>query len=78
MIHLTSKGSRIVPDHEMTWEIELELVSDIAKRFDERETLSIRTRVSPPFPDHPRAMELAALLRAQEILRQQIAAMSST
>ena len=41
------------------------------------ETLTIRTRVSPPLPNHPPAVELAALIRARDLLDAQIQAMQS-
>ena len=58
------------------WAVEMEL-SDTANVSAQRELLSIQTRVSPPFPDHPQALELAALLRVRDLLEQQIQAMQS-
>jgi len=59
------------------WVIEMEL-SDTANVSAQGERLSIVTRVSPPFPDHPQALELAALQRVQDLLDQQMKAMQST
>jgi hypothetical protein len=41
----------------------------------QREILYVRTQLAPPFPSHPQAVELAALLRAQDLIGQQIRAM---
>jgi hypothetical protein len=57
-------------------EVEMEL-SATAIRLERKETLSIRTQVSTPLPDHPQPMELAALLRVHKLLGEQIEAMRS-
>ena len=41
----------------------------------QQEVLTIRTRISPPIPDDPRALSLVALLHVQELIRRQIEAM---
>jgi hypothetical protein len=52
-------------------------VSDTMNVSAQKETLSIRTQLSPPFPNHPQAMELAALIRVRDLLDAQIQAMQS-
>jgi hypothetical protein len=43
----------------------------------QKEVLYIRTQVSPPYPNHPQAKVLAALIRARDLLDAQIQAMQS-
>jgi hypothetical protein len=43
----------------------------------QKEILYIRTQLSPPFPNHPQAVELAALLRVRSLIDAQIQAMQS-
>jgi hypothetical protein len=58
------------------WECHYEL-ADTPNVSAQREWLTIRTRVAPPLPNHPQALELAALLRVRELLDQQIQGMQS-
>jgi hypothetical protein len=58
------------------WDCHLEL-TDTPNISEQKEWLAIRTCVSPPLPNHPQALELAALLRARDLLEQQINAMQS-
>jgi hypothetical protein len=52
-------------------------VMDTANVSAQKETLYIRTRVSPPYPNHPQAMVLAALIHVRDLLDAQIQAMQS-
>jgi hypothetical protein len=38
--------------------------------------ISVKTLVSPPFHNHPQRLELAALIRARDVIDGQIAAMT--
>lgn len=58
------------------WRLEFEM-SDTGNVSAQRERLTILTIVSPPLSDHPKALELAALLHVQALLDQQIRAMQS-
>jgi hypothetical protein len=58
------------------WDVELGLL-DTATISAQKERLTIWTRISPPFPDHPQPMELAALLHVRDLLTAQIEAMQS-
>jgi len=58
------------------WEFEVELV-DTLNVSEQKDVITIRTRVSPPLPDHPQAHRLAALLRARALLDAQIQEMQS-
>jgi hypothetical protein len=59
-----------------TMQVHIE-ASDTMNVSAQKETLSIRTQLSPPFPNHPQAMELAALIRVRDLLDAQIQAMQS-
>jgi hypothetical protein len=63
-----------LPDGSTDCAFALEDTPDGSKQ---RETLLIRTHVSPQLPNHPKALELAALLRVRELLDQQIQEMQS-
>jgi hypothetical protein len=41
----------------------------------QKEILYIRTQLSPPYPNHQEAVELAALIRVRDLLEKQIQAM---
>ena len=59
-----------------TMQVQIE-ASDTMNVSAQKETLSIRTQLSPPFPNHPQAVELAALIRVRDLLDAQIQAMQS-
>ena len=52
-------------------------IYDNANALSRTILLSVRLRLSPPFPNHPRAMELATLLRVRDLLTEQTEAMRS-
>jgi hypothetical protein len=51
------------------------MAADTPNVSAQKEILYIRTQLSPPFPNHPQAVELAALLRVRDLLDQQIQTM---
>jgi hypothetical protein len=62
--------------HNPTGTVQLEL-TDTPNIYAQREVLHVRTQVSPPYPNHPQAVELVALLRVRSLLDAQIQAMQS-
>lgn len=50
---------------------------DTMNLSEQKELLYIRTQVSPPYPDRPQAVVLAALLRVRSLIDAQIQAMQS-
>ena len=53
------------------------MAADTPNVSAQREILYIRTQLSPPYPNHPQAVELAALLRVRSLIDAQIQAMQS-
>lgn len=43
----------------------------------QKERLIVQTLLSPPYPSHPQGLELAALIRARDLLDAQIQAMTT-
>jgi hypothetical protein len=64
------------PSQQQAWNCEYEL-ADVVDISAQKEWLSLRTQVSPPFPNHPEAIRLAALIRVRDLLSLQIQAMTS-
>jgi hypothetical protein len=58
---------------QTTWDVEVEAIDTTLSGQNER--ILICTTVSTPLPDHPQAVELAALLRARSLIDAQIQAM---
>jgi|HubBroStandDraft_6_1064221.scaffolds.fasta_scaffold1742173_2 hypothetical protein len=58
------------------WRLEMELF-DAPNISAQRERITILTQFSGPLPDHPQALELAALRRVHALLGEQILAMLS-
>jgi hypothetical protein len=58
---------------QTTWDVEVEAID--TTQSGQHERILIRTTVSTPLPDHPQAVELAALLRARSLIDAQIQAM---
>ena len=59
-----------------TWYLWMEL-SDNTSESLQTERLIIRTQVSGPLPDHPKGLELKALLHVRQLLSDRIEAMQS-
>jgi hypothetical protein len=72
-----SQAQTLLPlGHPPTGTVQIMAV-DTPNLSAQKEVLYIRTQVSPPYPHHPQAVELAVLLRVRSLVDLQIQAMQS-
>jgi hypothetical protein len=74
--HLVQAATMLTLGHPPAGTVQL-VAADTPNVSAQREVLYIRTQLSPPYPSHQQAVELAALIRARDLLDAQIQAMQS-